>query len=94
MLKLRKPIVEGMDRNDWEKACELFVEKIKLAEQMLDSAHKYVSQTDIENWKRGVELYRETYSQVAAEALRRTSRWSAWIQHEGLAGFGAFAFTV
>jgi hypothetical protein len=22
------------------------------------------------------------------------SHWSAWIQHEGLAGFGAFAFTV
>jgi hypothetical protein len=26
--------------------------------------------------------------------LHRTSHWSASIQHEGLAGFGAFAFTV
>jgi Protein of unknown function (DUF4236) len=72
MLKLRKPIEEAMDRNDWKKACELYVEKIALAEQMLDWARKYGSEADIDNWKRGVELYLETYSQLTAEANHPT----------------------
>jgi hypothetical protein len=57
-----------MNRNDWEKACELLVEKIKLAERILDFARRYGSPSDVNNCVRRVELYRETYSQVAAEA--------------------------
>jgi hypothetical protein len=72
MLKLRKPIEQAMNRNDWKKACELFVVKIKLAEQMHDFACKYGSQADVKNCERRVELYRETYSQVAAEAKHPT----------------------
>jgi hypothetical protein len=37
-------------------------------------------------------LFRQTYRNNGH--LRRTSQWSALIQHEELAGFGAFAFTV
>jgi Protein of unknown function (DUF4236) len=72
MLKLRKPIEEAMNRNDWRKACELYVEKINLAEQMLDFAHREDSQEDIRNCQRGLELYRETYSQLTAEANHPT----------------------
>jgi hypothetical protein len=67
MLKLRKPIEEAMNRNDWTRACELFVENIRLAEQMLDFAGRYGSQADIRNCVRRVELYRETYSQLITE---------------------------
>jgi Protein of unknown function (DUF4236) len=65
---LRVPLDEAMNRNDWGKACELLVEKIKLAEQMLDFARRYGPPSDVNNCVRRVELYRETYSQVAAEA--------------------------
>jgi hypothetical protein len=39
---------------------------------MLDVARRDGSQVDIRNCERGVELYRETYSQVAAEANHPT----------------------
>jgi hypothetical protein len=68
MLKLRKPIEEAMNRNDWKRACELFVENIKLAEQMLNFARSYGSQADANNCERRVELYRQTYAQLTAEA--------------------------
>ena len=64
---MRKPIEEAMNRNDWTRACELFVENIRLAEQMLDFAGRYGSQADIRNCVRRVELYRETYSQLITE---------------------------
>jgi hypothetical protein len=68
ILNLRKPIEEAMSLGDWKKACELFVENIILAEQMLDFARRYGSQMDINNCERRVELYRQTYSQLTAEA--------------------------
>jgi hypothetical protein len=52
MLKLRKPIEEALDCNDWKKACQLYVEKIKLAAQMLDFARSDGSQADIDNCER------------------------------------------
>jgi hypothetical protein len=61
-----------MDRNDWKKACDLYRQKINLGEQMLEVARRDGSQVDIRNCQRGVELYRETYSQVAAEANHPT----------------------
>ena len=72
MLHLWKPIEEAMKRNDSKKACELYVQKIKLGQQMLDFARIDRSQADIRHCKRGVELYRETYSQLIAEANRPT----------------------
>jgi hypothetical protein len=72
MLKLRKPIEEAMNRNDWKNACELFAENIKLAEQMLDFARRYGSQANVNNCERRVELYRETFSQLTAEANHPT----------------------
>jgi hypothetical protein len=69
LLILRKPLEEAMDRNDWKKACELFVEKIKLAKQMVDLARRYGSQSDVNNCVRRVELYRETYSQVDSRSF-------------------------
>ena len=77
LLKLRKPMELAVDRNDWKKACELYLEKINWGEQMLCFARRDGSQVDIRNCERGVELYRETYSQLVAEANHPT-RPAAW----------------
>jgi hypothetical protein len=58
--------------------------------QFQGGALGHFSKTDIRLWQD--RLFRQTYQNNGH--LHRTSHWSAWIQHEGLAGFGAFAFTV
>jgi len=61
-----------------EQARNLYVEKIALAEQLVDYARRKGSRQDIGIFEKGAELYKRTYAKLVAECQQQSSQAKAY----------------